>query len=958
MKKRESELSRKKYRESYIYSDNNECKANKNGDSNFKLDVNWMEYQQEPASKHLVFNKENNSNSNSLTASRNTLVSKEILNLSQNNYHLSPLSDEMKPIMEKFDRQISKMQQFNSDANSKKDSDLINLSNSQLNNEKSIKTDKPTDQVDFMNGLDNLQFYNQLNTNPFLNKSDYNNQISYFNHQSKLENLDEFVIEHKEEDKLDQSKLTVQLSNQNLEQKLKIKINENELKKIVDNNPFQSIDKPSAADKKQTFSLESLTSCSNLSEPSSSSSGISEQEFSTSSCPSANLIDKKTNLQPNQFNHLNNHHQNVESPNSMQSRCSSNTSYSSDSALGKCSSKQQTNQIKSALKQKISDYKQINCIQKLKQYAFSVNDLHRQLDKKDNDYSTINNNHLLENFNNGVMNEDRNQNDENSHSIQIPKPRVRKSKFELKNKSKLNAMYKSLPNVNEFGSNNQRFGRLDFQNDEDLTKERFDFLNRSDKSTSSEQSVSTIKSNNKTNSSTKLNSSSDTNEARLNWNFHSINEATLVNNYRLINNQDKQNLDAIKKAHIYENLPFQKSVNNLLLNGNRTTPITPANHSFVQAPNLINTTPNRTKIGISALRCSKAITHSDHKNHDLRLNLFNTSLDQRTNLRTCSYQLLNNENLSTINYPNQSTPFKTTRASSDPGVLTYSPSTDNLMRIQSKQQDVFYQNSPSITNAFKLSKNQSPQFDNYQLSFKNLLPLSSRLANNNEITSNNLAYDQPLTNQISNQQHKASSKKKLENNKNFPMRLAESELNLISSNNADQFTATCLLPPLAFSSSTDKKMMIGKLKATSEQQLNKLNTIGNQKLNFKNNKQTDSIDNLQQLKQKSDDLNLPLITALFNDRSLMLPKTVPNCSRQQHQKPKRTSLHLENEHSLRELLNGENPYQQTNLDELDVSKYDNNYNNLDSNNLNKLPAQNSRAEIIDKIWSDHFDHLD
>jgi hypothetical protein len=36
------------------------------------------------------------------------------------------------------------------------------------------------------------------------------------------------------------------------------------------------------------------------------------------------------------------------------------------------------------------------------------------------------------------------------------------------------------------------------------------------------------------------------------------------------------------------------------------------------------------------------------------------------------------------------------------------------------------------------------------------------------------------------------------------------------------------------------------------------------------------------LRQKSRDLNLPLITALFNDRSLMmLPKTVP-CSRQRH----------------------------------------------------------------------------
>ncbi|XP_054714058.1 tyrosine-protein phosphatase 1-like [Uloborus diversus] len=49
--------------------------------------------------------------------------------------------------------------------------------------------------------------------------------------------------------------------------------------------------------------------------------------------------------------------------------------------------------------------------------------------------------------------------------------------------------------------------------------------------------------------------------------------------------------------------------------------------------------------------------------------------------------------------------------------------------------------------------------------------------------------------------------------------------------------------------------------------------------------QASSVDvlDIQQLRQRSRDLDLPLISALCNDRSLlMLPKTVPTCSRQRH----------------------------------------------------------------------------
>lgn len=1038
MKKRESELSRRKYRESYIYSENGDVKSSPNDKARTPRtgrNASWMAYQQEPSNKFLTFT---GSNSNSLSASRNTLVGKESLNLSQSkDFHLRPLSDEMKPIMDQFDRQISKLQ-FNSDhnlidlsvpSNLPAISDCLSSSNhqpassqtagSQTNNlpvngiadgiaeeppiKKPEKLEKSADKVDFMSGLDNALYFNQLNTNPFLNKSDYN-QPSYpqlFNQPQQ--NLDEFVIEHKAHSPSDQrppSQLTVQPSGQ--QSSLQMTVNEETndqvdhmepLDHTVDhiNNTFPLTDDKAVERKsRQTFSLESLT-CSNLSEP--SSSGISEQEFSTSSCASASLAEnrKSSSQLPS---HLNNN-QNNES-----SRCSSNTSYSSDSALGKCSSKPPVSkQTKPTMIPRMiaGNYvKQTNGAQKKpRHFAVSANDLRNRMDrmdatKKDSYFSTINNNHLLADFNNGEMNAE-------STVLEMPKPRARKSKFELKHKNKLNGMYKSLPNVNDFGSNS-RFGRLDaIEQGNDGESERFAFLNRSDKSTSSEQSVSTIKSNtNCTSSSDKL-SKDDRysnnpflgSESRTNWY-----QSNVTSN---LNDGQRTNQDPGRKTqlyeNIYENLPFQHSVNSLL-NGNRT-PTT--SHSFVPAPHLITTTPNRigTKIGVSSLnRCNKLNSphHSNHKNHNLRLNLFNSSLNSptildRANMRTCSYQLLNNEHLSTINDPNQSTPFKTTRASSDPGVLTYS-STGNLMKIQSKDSCVFYQNSSPTSHLPAANHPLNFHNFNYQTNspIKNLSPLSNPMfhrslnnLNDDQATANhrNLAYDQPLINQISDQR-KASVRK----NPNFPMRYAESEMNLISDEADHQQRLACLPPPVEYASGLEKKqtfanypgplLMNGKLKATSEQQLNQ---PINQKLNSKKlSKPTDSIDNLQQLKQKSQDLDLPLITTLFNDRSLMINgiKTVPGKSRQ---KPKRYSLHLDNSATsdLNQSLSNQSAsgsnasepsgsYHQTNLDEPSIFdqanlhlKIDNNYNNLESNNLNApFSAQNSRAEIIDKIWSDHF----
>lgn len=682
-------------------------------------------------------------------------------------------------------------------------------------------------------------------------------------------------------------------------------------------------------------------------------------------------------------------HQTTESPISEQSRCSSNTSYSSDSALSKCSKHTQTKSQTDKLieNEKILKPKQLmyqDYAQKNKNFAFSVNDL-RGEDEEESYISSIRNNQIFKDY-------------ERKHNLlmnkidQMPKPRNRKSKFDLKYKTKLNGMYKSLPNVNSLENN--RFGQLDLNVDEED-------LIRSDKSTSSEQSVSTIKSNNKTNSSNKLSESS--NDDKLNKliqeNFFSLNKSNQQDFYNfdtslIAENKIDSNFISAKHPHIYENLPFQKTVNDLLatnLSSNQN--MTPSTNSFQPAPNLITTTPNRigTKIGISSLNRHNNKLNSAQKNQNLKLNLLNNSLDKPSLRTSCSYQLLDNKNLSTINDQNHSTAFKTTRASSDPGVLTYS-STGDLVKVSSKDSVVFYQN-PITTDSLKLSNSlnrpsiTSPQstslnansFDNYQ-SISNSIFYSSLNTINDDNVMDNFGFEKQLNNQI-NQQKKILNRK----NQNFPLRLAESEMNLIS--NSDQRSIdsyNIYPPPYEYSDKAAKlEKQMGKFKATSEQQLNRvepnkfMNKL-NQKLNL-NERQLDSIDSLEKLKERTHDLDLPLISQLFQDRSLMmLPKTVPNCSRETHQKPKRYSLENRNTIDLK-LVNQKisseiqtRPCQQTNLDEslnrfnetnldsclienLNYPKYDKNFN-LESNNLNKLQLEHkmlnlrNNVEIVDKIW--------
>ncbi|CAG2162344.1 unnamed protein product [Oppiella nova] len=81
-----------------------------------------------------------------------------------------------------------------------------------------------------------------------------------------------------------------------------------------------------------------------------------------------------------------------------------------------------------------------------------------------------------------------------------------------------------------------------------------------------------------------------------------------------------------------------------------------------------------------------------------------------------------------------------------------------------------------------------------------------------------------------------------------------------------------------------KTANISQLTATSHKGNPLITANGRLNANNYNSEQNGSVSDLQQLRQKSRDLNLPLITALFNDTGLnmmMVPKTVPG-SRQRH----------------------------------------------------------------------------
>ncbi|CAG2104487.1 unnamed protein product [Medioppia subpectinata] len=117
-----------------------------------------------------------------------------------------------------------------------------------------------------------------------------------------------------------------------------------------------------------------------------------------------------------------------------------------------------------------------------------------------------------------------------------------------------------------------------------------------------------------------------------------------------------------------------------------------------------------------------------------------------------------------------------------------------------------------------------------------------------------------------------------------PLRLFASDLSV----NSESRLQSILVPPPPpqYANSYNESRVIKTANfsqlTNASQKGNSIMTNGRLAANNYNSDQNGSVSDLQQLRQKSRDLNLPLITALFNDRSLMmLPKTVPG-SRQRH----------------------------------------------------------------------------
>ena len=141
--------------------------------------------------------------------------------------------------------------------------------------------------------------------------------------------------------------------------------------------------------------------------------------------------------------------------------------------------------------------------------------------------------------------------------------------------------------------------------------------------------------------------------------------------------------------------------------------------------------------------------------------------------------------------------------------------------------------------------------------------------------------------------------------------------------------------------------------------------------------QSGSISDLHQLREKSRDLNLPLITALFNDRSLMMvPKTVPGS----HQRHVCTARDIRR-YSCSSEIRADNPYQHISTLSLTKSKdndilmprvlmadrptswhleYPNQYhlkNNIwEQFSKQRLPSnkfQSTTADFIERLWAEN-----
>lgn len=126
-----------------------------------------------------------------------------------------------------------------------------------------------------------------------------------------------------------------------------------------------------------------------------------------------------------------------------------------------------------------------------------------------------------------------------------------------------------------------------------------------------------------------------------------------------------------------------------------------------------------------------------------------------------------------------------------------------------------------------------------------------------------------------------------------------------------------------------------------------------------------SISDLNQLRQNKD-LKLPLITALLNDRSLMmLPKTVPTCSRQRHvgtpRDTRRFSCSYEddknaiiNNNNNNNQLENDVPFSMISSSSRPMSWHLDLPNNFWENYKQQQKQQTfSTSDFIERIWAEH-----
>ena len=530
----------------------------------------------------------------------------------------------------------------------------------------------------------------------------------------------------------------------------------------------------------------------------------------------------------------------------------------------------------------------------------------------------------------------------------------------------------------------------------------------STRSTSSEQSVNTIKStipfsslSSTLTGSTQLNNafpSPSSLKSLSNQDVQSVTNSPIIairhetqSQRQLIEGQSCAKLETDEKErppirsesmyHIYENIPFHRSLNQ--------RPPPPPPLSSIPSP-LLLTPRSATKIGVSSLNrfanqgSPTASTSALSNSHQFKLNnfypqqnvagsepdLYNSKLWSPKGPVTClpsDFQSLPGINssysCSIPDYPS----CKATRALSDPTVL--SPFIKTSSSSCSTTTTTTTATTTSTTSTTTTSTTTTTTTTTTATSHP-LFAYSSTISTTLSNSSSQPTFHQSLNN--------ISSSIEL-------LRLVESDINVSD--------YPSIPPPQGYATKNFIKntshlngtktsnMADDKPKSNSEEHLiingNQSRTENGQFLNF------------QQIKQKSQNIDLPLITALFNDRSLMLPKTVPTCSRQRYVaniRVKDDDRRYSNEEPFETPANAGSLSASFVDDQLNSDKVtsipisegenktvieivsnkslsgnnrpiswhqDNRYNlPLNDNCIQK--KSNPRAEFIEKLWSEHF----